>query len=346
MPATRILAALMLFAAPAAFAADPVPADRFDLSEWNITLPQDDDGDGKADSVSVEDIQTYSHPDFFHLDSQGRMVFTAPNKAVTTKNSSNTRSELRHMLRGTNTRHKTHGPMNNFAVEARKGSDRFARVGGRLSATLHVDHVAARAGEKTARSAHSVVVGQIHAVKMKDTRSGFGYGNEPIKIFYKKFPDHDFGSLFWTYERNLPKDDKNRTDIAYPVFGNDWADKSEPGEAGIRLGEEFSYTINVHRNMMYLTFSSPRHGTKQFTKSLVTQHDAYGEIDELDNLHSYGGDALFFKAGAYNQCSTKTGGGLWYAGCPGSGDWAVDEANGDFARVTFSRLEVGEATAP
>ena len=331
-----------LLAASAAQAADPVPATVLDLSEWKITLPSDDDGDGKPDIVEVKEIRKFSHPDWFHIGESGGVVFTAPNKAATTANSSNTRSELRHMLRGKNTKLKTHGPGNNFAVEARKGSDKFARVGGRMDATLHVDHVAARAGDRPSRSAHSVVVGQIHAVKYDDTSSGFGYGNEPIKIFYKKYPDHEYGSVFWTYERNLPRGNPDRKDIAYPVFGVDWADKTDPGEAGVKLGEDFSYTINVHRNMMHLTFSSPRHGSKVFTKSLVTQHDAYGEIDTRDNPYSYGGDTLFFKAGAYNQCSPKSDG----TGCPGTGDWAVDEANGDFTRVTFTALEVGESTAP
>ena len=82
---------------------DAVPADKFDLSEWNITLPMDKNRDGKPDSVTVKKIQKYEHPDFFYLDENGYMVFAAPNKAATTKNTSNTRSELRHMLRGKNT---------------------------------------------------------------------------------------------------------------------------------------------------------------------------------------------------------------------------------------------------
>ena len=96
--------------------ADDVPADKFDLSEWNITLPTDENNDGKPDSVSVKDIQDFSHPDFFYVDENGGMVFTSPNKALTTANSSNTRSELRHMLRGKSTRIKTKSPKNNFTV--------------------------------------------------------------------------------------------------------------------------------------------------------------------------------------------------------------------------------------
>ena len=336
-----------LFTASGAVAtSSTAPGEVFDLSEWNITLPVDANGDKKPDQVKVKQLQTYSHPDFFYLDADGGMVFASPNKAATTPNTTNTRSELRQMIRGTNTRLRTHGPENNFAVEARAGSDKFGRIGGRLDATLKVDHVARRAGDASTKAAYSAVVGQIHAVKYDDTSSGFGYGNEPLKIYYKKFPDHEYGSVFWTYERNLPRGHEDRTDIAYPVFGNTWDDQTDPGSDGIALGETFSYTVNVHRNMMYLSFSSPRHGTIQYTKSLVSQHDAYGEIDPLDNRYSYGGDALYFKAGIYNQCSTKSGGGFWYAGCPGTGDWETDKANGDYAQATFSSLSVGESTPP
>jgi len=96
------------------------PASKFDLTHWNITLPVDQNRDGKVDSISVKDLRKYSHPDFFYLDEQDRMVFVAPNKGAKTKNTSNTRSELRHMLRGSNTKHKTHSGPNNFAVLARK----------------------------------------------------------------------------------------------------------------------------------------------------------------------------------------------------------------------------------
>ena len=55
---------------------------------------------------------------------------------------------------------------------------------------------------------------------------------------------------------------------------------------------------------------------------------------------------LYFKAGIYNQCSTKKGGGSWFAGCAGTGDWEEDKANGDYAQATFSKLVVGPSTPP
>ena len=334
--------------ATASFAksSSPVPADRFDLSHWYITLPTDENNDGKVDTVSTKKLKTYAHPDFFYLGNQGRMVFAAPNKALTTKNSSNTRSELRYMLRGKNTRIKTKSAANNFAVLARKDADKFGSIGGRMDATVQVDHIARRAGDPTAKAAYSAVIGQIHATKYESTKSGFGYGNEPLKIYYKKFPDHKTGSVFWTYERNLPKDDSNRTDIAYPVWGMTWDHKDDPGSAGLALGEMFSYTVNVHENTMHLTFTHPDRPVVKYSINLANNIDAYGNVDALDNPYSYGGDMLYFKAGLYNQCSTKSGGGIWYAGCPGTGDWATDKVNGDYAQASFSKLVVGPSTPP
>jgi len=164
---TILTLAILGFVVPAHAQSNLLPADIFDLSEWNITVPVDKNKDKKPDTVSVKKLKKY--------------------------------------------------------------------------------------------------VGQIHAVKYDNTKSGFGYGNEPIKIYYKKFPNHNYGSVFWTYERNLAKDDENRTDLAYPVFGTTWASSEEPELAGIKLGEKFSYSINVHRNTMYLAFSNERHGTKTFT---------------------------------------------------------------------------------
>jgi poly(beta-D-mannuronate) lyase len=326
-----------------------IPADKFDLSHWKMNVPVDLNDDGKIDEISVKQMQSYSHPDFFYLDENGYMVFAAPNKAITTANSSNTRSELRQMVRGNNTKIKTSYPGNNFAIAAHPLSERFGAVGGKMEATLKVDHVALRAKNGNKPAAYSVVVGQIHAGKDKALQAknlGFGAGNEPIKIYYKKWPNHEKGSVFWNYERNLAKNDPNRTDIAFPVWGNTWKNPNEPGDNGIALGEEFSYTINVHQNIMYLTFTSPGKPTVEYNVNLANNVDAYGEIDSKDNKWGYAGDWLYFKAGAYNQCSTKDAPGMWYAACLGTGDWKTDKANGDYTKVAFSSLVLSDSLAP
>lgn len=345
-----LLAFLFSFEIAAEAAGDSLPADKVDLRFWKLTLPLDDNNDGKVDEVKVRALQKYSHPDFFYLDEKDYLVFTAPNKAKTSSGSTNTRSELRQMLRGKNTKIGTHDPKNNFSLKAHRSSKYFALIGGQLEATLKVLHVAKNAKHTIKKPAYSVVVGQIHAVKDKQVinkGNGFGWGNEPIKIFYKKWPQHKTGSVFWTYERNLEKENPNRTDIAYPVWGNTWENPQDPGEKGIALGQLFNYNINVHENIMYLTFrTADPSQTVKYQIDLSNNVDAYGNVDEKDNPLGYSGDAFYFKAGAYNQCSTKDDAAKWYTACAGTGNWQVDKTNGDYASVAFRRIQLAGPYAP
>ena len=65
------------------------PAEKFDLTQWQIDAPTDTDKDGIVDVIGIKDLQTYQHPDYFYLDADGNMVFAAPNKAITSVNSTN-----------------------------------------------------------------------------------------------------------------------------------------------------------------------------------------------------------------------------------------------------------------
>ncbi|MDP5031259.1 MAG: polysaccharide lyase family 7 protein [Paraglaciecola sp.] len=324
-----------------------VPADKFDLTGWKIAIPTDDNNDGKVDEISVKDIQTYQHPDYFYLDAQGNMVFTTPNKAFTTPNSSNTRSELHQVIGGINGEKDEFA--NNFSLQANKRAEQYSQIGGNLQATLKVNHVAKRAAYPEKAPAFSVVVGQIHAGKdqaLVAEGEGYGYGNEPLKIFYKKRPDQEYGSVFWNYERNLEKENSDRQDISYLVWGKSWLDTDNPGEKGIALDEAFSYEVNVYENIMYLTFTTARHGKVNFEINLADNIDANGMVDKFDHPAGYTGDVLYFKAGAYDQCSIKDDPGFWYPACLGTGDWKTDKANGDYAQVSFMRLVTGPSTQP
>ncbi|MDN2663713.1 polysaccharide lyase family 7 protein [Psychromonas sp. 14N.309.X.WAT.B.A12] len=324
------------------------PADIIDLSYWKITLPLEANS-GKAREVSVSDIKTFYNTDFFYANTEGGVVFATPNKAPTTGGSTNTRSELRQMMNG-NSGGGPKDKMNNFALAANPNAKKFAGVGGQLKATLKVDAVSLHAGYPNKPPAYSMVVGQIHAGKdeylLYGTDDQFGWGNEPIKIYYKKWPNHTTGSVFWTYEKNLPRKDPNRTDVAYPVWGNTWENPTDPAATGIALGEEFSYVINVHNNIMYLTFTTKNQAEVNYQIDLSNNIDAYGKVDALDNPDGYQKDWFYFKAGAYNQCSSKDAPGIWYTNCPGTGEWAIDKANGDYAQATFYNIELSTSEAP
>ncbi len=317
----------------------PVPADKFDMRNWKITIPSDINEDGKVDEIEGVAMLSYSHKDFFFLNEEGNLVFEVQNKAVTTKNSKNARSELREMPRGADFSIQTDDLANHWALSSHPQAAKHSRVGGTLEATLKVNHVSEHAKFPEKGPAHSVVVGQIHAKKI-DARikegKGYGHGNEPIKIFYKKFPEHKMGSVFWNYERNLAKEDPNRIDIAYQVWGNTWDNLEEPGQAGIALGEEFSYKIEVQGTMMNLTFETERHETVTYSIDLSKG------IDSKDFEHGYAEDMFYFKAGAYGQCSVSESHPVWGTGCAGTGDFSVDKKNGDYNSVTFSKLKLNQ----
>lgn len=127
-----------------------------------------------------------------------------------------------------------------------------------MNATLKVMNVATT-GDASVAATFSVVVGQIH--------SADGHENEPLKIFYKKFPGHKRCSVFWNYEINTSGDDNSeRWDYSYHIWGYDFsvvgANKNsyppEP-EDGIALGEEFSYKVEIKDGIMHLLFTSKGH---------------------------------------------------------------------------------------
>jgi len=315
----------------------PVPADKFDMTKWKITIPSDINKDGKVDEIEGVGMLSYAHEQFFFLDEDGNMVFEVQNKAITTKNSKNARSELREMPRGADFAIDTADKLNQWSLSSHPEAAEYSRVGGTLEATVKVNHVSENASHPERPPAHSVVVGQIHAKKNKDKikeGKGFGHGNEPLKIFFKKFPDHKYGSVFFNYERNLPKADENRQDLSLPVWGNTWENQAEPGKAGIALGEEFSYKVDVKGTIMHLEFTTARH------KTVTYDIDLSKGYDELDSKTGYAADDFYYKAGAYGQCSVKDVHEVWGTGCAGTGDFATDKKNGDYNSVTFSALKL------
>lgn len=314
------------------------PSDVIPLTGWDITL-----GDG----VVVDALENYQHPDYFFTENDGTdwAVFKAPNSGVTTKNSSNTRSELKQ-----------------DKIEAGEENVRWIpREGGKLTGTLKVMNVSST-GDARVGAAFSVVVGQIH--------SNTGHKNEPLKIFYKKYPGHTKGVVFWNYEINTEGDNSERWDIATAVWGYDWSvfgtgpdTYPEEPEDGIELGETFSYVVNVYEGIMYLSFKSEGHESKTFTKSMLTSDFTSREDfpEQIENMfvpigregtelaNAYQGEIMFFAQGAYNQANggDPESNMVWSTGSETyNGDLKLQYANGSYAEVWFSESSVSPGTVP
>ncbi len=294
------------------------------MDKWKILL-----GDGtRSDS-----LVNFQKDDFFYVESEGDtdwVVYKTPNSGVTSRTSSNTRTEL--------------GEKKHWIPEE----------GGKLTGTLKVQHVSTT-GDATAASSYSVVIGQIH--------SDEGHENEPLKIYYKKFPGHKKGSVFWNYEINTKGDNIGRFDYSTAVWGYDFSivgsnptEYPKEPENGIELGEEFSYEVNVYKGVMYLTFTSKNHKTVKFTKSLIQSEFATkADIPEqvlkvyanrekgggVEREIAYAGELNYFKQGAYNQANAKSTKSKIYGG-----DIAKQYAHGSYAEVWFKEATVGESTIP
>ncbi|TVZ26687.1 alginate lyase [Gillisia sp. Hel_I_86] len=297
------------------------------FDHWKLIL-----GDGSNAGIANK----FEDEDFFYTatdDSGNWVVFKAPNGGDTHGTSNNTRTEL---------------------AQIKKWYP--ATANDKLSATLKVMNVSSTGDARVAAS-YSVVVGQIH--------SADGHENEPLKIFYKKFPGHTKGSVFWHYEINTAGDDNSvRWDFSTAVWGHDFSvvgpdENTYPEEPadGIALGEEFSYEIEVKDGIMNLKFTSEGHETKSFTKNLIqSEYPTTADIpkqtqdlfvpvgqDGVERKNAYAGEGCFFKLGAYNQTNGKspTINKNWCSGAEThGGDIEKQYADGNYAEVWFKDASI------
>lgn len=296
------------------------------FQHWNLIL-----GDGS----NAGQAKDFEQKDFFYTANEGSqnwVVYKAPNAG------------------------DTHGTSNNTRTELAQTKKWFPKTEAKLTATLKVMNVSA-SGDNRVAASHSVVIGQIH--------SADGHENEPLKIFYKKFPGHTKGSIFWHYEINTAGDDNSgRWDYSTAVWGNDFsvvgttADSApaEPTE-GIALGEELSYEIEVKDGLMHLTFSSRGHETKTFTKNLIaSEYSTTADIpaqtqalfvpigqDGVERKNAYADEGLFFKLGCYNQTNGKSPevNMNWCSGAEThGGDVQKQYADGNYAEVWFKEASI------
>ena len=292
---------------------------------WSILL-----GDG----TKKKGVATFEREGFFFSRtsmSTSWLSFKAPNGGTTSRTSNNTRSELGELHKWT------------------------PKQGGELDATLKVMHVS-KSGNPAVPASYSVVVGQIHSVD--------GHENEPLKIFFKLFPGHEYGSVFWNYEINTKGNNSNRWDYSTPIWGYDMSVTGDsygnlPVEPldGIKLGEAFSYKVVVDKGIMTLTFTSKGHETKRFRKSLTST--SFGSLEAVPSqvidlytplgrsgyemTSAYKNERQIFKVGCYNQSNGKSSStnSVWHTESnTENGDILKQYKQGDYAEVWFSNIEV------
>lgn len=256
-----------------------------DLLGWSLSVPVDQDGNGKADNITEQELERgYSNPPYFQTDKDGNLIFRSYVKGFkTSKNTTYTRSELREMLRRGNDHIYTKGVnKNNWVLSTAPKEDRnkAGGVDGTLTATLSVNHVSITGKDY---QIGRVIIGQIHA-----------NDDEPVRLYYRKLPMNDKGSIYFAHE---PRHGFGK-ERYYSLIGSKSNTESNP-KNGIALNEKFSYSIAAKGNTITVIISRPN--MPNISKTIDISKSGYDKA----------GQYLYFKAGVYNQ--NKTGNPSEYA---------------------------------
>ncbi len=242
----------------------------FDLSDWKITLPVDQDyfaddgGDGDvtddtAFEVKGDDFEGFEAEDFFYYDAnEGAMIFTGlADGAKTSSGTKYARSELREM--------------NGDANAAWTISE-----GGTLSATLKVTEMATEYNEE---QAERIVIGQIH-----------GQDDELTRLYYDSNGDLYFANEHTDSSAEHGPDNDNEREFYF---------ENEAGERpNVSLGEDFSYVIDVTDNKLTVLI----YADGQTYYPVPTDG-----IDPYEIVDYWQDDTFYFKAGVYMGTSAIEG---------------------------------------
>ena len=245
------------------------------MSDWSLSVPVDADNNGKADQVREKELVGPYANEFFYLSEDGGMVFKCPIDGYkTSKNTTYTRSELREMLRAGDYSIKTQGATkNNWVFEGSPSVNEAGGYGGKLTATLAVNHVTTTGEDK---HVGRVIIGQIHA-----------HHNEPLRLYYRKLPNNKKGSIYFAHEGRV-----NGEEDFYELIGGKSNKLNDPAD-GIALNEKFSYEVIVAGAALSIRIIRPNKPT--IHKVISMSKSDYAVKDEY----------MYFKAGVYNQ--NKTG---------------------------------------
>ena len=149
------LTALLLAPLAALHAAETKPTGSFDLSHWKLTLPVSASGTAGDHPMEISASQLnagYTHADYFHLGTNGQMIFWCPVTGSRTENTEYPRTELREVI----------NPADDNVCWAAPGT--------------HVLDARCRVSEVP--SSQKVIIGQIHGFS--------GKANPLIKLLYFK----------------------------------------------------------------------------------------------------------------------------------------------------------------
>lgn len=255
------------------------PSGNFDLLDWKLDLPVDDNGNLSGDSAKVDEddmAEGYSSEWFFTGPDGGMVLRAPPGGATTSANTRYTRTELREMLRRGDRSISTRGGndrpnKNNWALSSQPQSaqDDAGGVDGTLRVSMAVNDVTTT-GEDF--QIGRIIIGQIHAE-----------GDEPIRLYYRKLPDNQRGAIYAAHEIS------GGDDIYFEMIGSRSNSADNPSN-GILLGEIFEYVITADGNFLDVTINRADGAEIAQTR-----------IDMTQSGYDVENDFMYFKAGNYHQ---------------------------------------------
>ncbi len=256
-----------------AFGCEQEISHNIELIDWYLSVPTDEDNNGKSDSINEDDLDNgYFDSRFFTVSKDGGLTFsTSVSGYRTSTNTSYVRTELREMLRRGNTNYRTQGVNKNnwvFSSAPQSDLDSAGGINGELNVDVAVNHVTST-GENY--QIGRVIIGQIHA-----------NDDEPVRLYYRKLPNNTNGSIYLAHEI------LNGDDSYYELVGSRSNSASNPVD-GIPLNEPFNYSIVVDGNSLVVKIVKA--DGSEFKQSVDMSMSGYDQ----------GGQYMYFKAGVYNQ---------------------------------------------
>ncbi|WP_422105503.1 polysaccharide lyase family 7 protein [Winogradskyella sp.] len=190
---------------------DPVDASVYadvDFSNWKVTLPVDEDSNGKPDEYQPNQLDNYGYqtlapvqPFMYDDTSDQSLVFYCFQGGATTTNSSYPRTELRELINPNNSKE-------NWTL----------LEGGEMIGSLKVDSVSTN--DTSSDDYHKVIVMQIHGIISEEDMETYdlsGNNGPPlIKIYWKD-------GYVWSHKKSLANESTSGFDL-YDVYNGTWTD--------------------------------------------------------------------------------------------------------------------------
>ena len=208
---------------------DPTMYADIDFSNWKVTLPVDQDGNGRPDEYKPHELVNFGYQTlapvrpFMYDDTDDTSIVFYTFPEVSTTNSSFSRTELRELINPSNSRE-------NWTL----------KEGGEMIGTLKVDSVSEN--NSSSDDYHKIIVMQIHGIISQEDMNTYGFSgnNGPplIKIYWKD-------GYVWCHKKTLVDENTSGTDLLQPYTSsnNFWTDiKDNLGYVGY---DSFSFRITA-----------------------------------------------------------------------------------------------------